>query len=445
MTAAATRGTAPIMPPAAPPASPPTPREHGDGRTLAGYLLMPRPKDLVKALILPVTFVLGVLAAGGVGTAQLVRALVVLAALELLIYPARYQWNDVRGFVADQHHPAKRSRGRLPGPLERGRAHVGASCAVAVLRLLATAALVLLLPGLQLGGPLLALALGVFGVAVAYEAIRSAATGRATRVPPPVRPMLVLLWVVVGAGYVVRGVTGLALATDLGRPPLLAVAAVVTLWAFGVAFVTSRWALEALDFARAEQGRLEWTARVEQAREHLLALARWLPARVPADDLPADADGDVSDWAALRRRTPVSAPWNVAAIVAGAAAAVTGRLLAGAATAGELVVPGAVGGLAALAVVLVPRGRTVTVLAGGASLAGALLLQEAPRPALAVLPWLAVLRAHVHFSAQRPSSVGRLADRVGTVLRALAVPVARAVVGRTTWEGLRDEPARPAR
>jgi hypothetical protein len=40
--------------------------------------------------------------------------------------PARYQWNDIRGFVAGQHHPAERDRGRLPGPIERVRARVAA-------------------------------------------------------------------------------------------------------------------------------------------------------------------------------------------------------------------------------------------------------------------------------------------------------------------------------
>nr|WP_161556700.1 hypothetical protein [Micromonospora acroterricola] len=418
----------------APPSAPDAP-DDGEGRSLAGYLAMPRPKDLVKALILPATFTLGALAEGGVTATQLLRALVVLAVLELLIYPARYQWNDVRGFVADQQHPAKRSRGRLPGPVERGRARIGASCAVAVLRLVATGAVALLLPGLRLGGLLATLTLGVFGVAIAYEAIRSAATGRATQVPPPVRPLLVLLWIVVGAGYVIRGATGLALAVDLGRPPALAVATVVTLWAFGIAFVTSRWALEALAFARADDGHLVWTARAEHAREHLLALARWLPTRVPAGDLPPGADGDVSDWAALRRRTRVSAPWNLAVLVAGTAAAVTGRLLAGTASAGELALSAAVGGLAALAVVLVPRGRVPAVLVGAAVLAGVLLLRGTPRPELAVLPWLAVVGAHVHFSAQRPSSVGRLADRIGALVRAVSVPVARAVVGRATWDG----------
>ncbi|KAB1912114.1 hypothetical protein [Micromonospora sp. AMSO31t] len=119
----------------------------------------------------------------------------------------------------------------------------------------------------------------------------------------------------------------------------------------------------------------------------------------------------------------------------------TGRLLAGPAPAGELAIPAVVGGLAALAVVLVPRGGCRSCWPA-ARCSPALLIQGAPRPALAVLPWLAVVGAHVHFSAQRPSSVGRLADRVGRLLRSVTVPAARLVVGRTTW-ALTARPAGP--
>jgi hypothetical protein len=34
--------------------------------------------------------------------------------LEYLIYAARYQWNDLRGFAHDQEHNGRRWRARLP-------------------------------------------------------------------------------------------------------------------------------------------------------------------------------------------------------------------------------------------------------------------------------------------------------------------------------------------
>jgi hypothetical protein len=55
--------------------------------------LVPRPKDLMKSLIVPLPFAVGALAAGGTSREQVLRALLVWAVLELLVYPARYQWN----------------------------------------------------------------------------------------------------------------------------------------------------------------------------------------------------------------------------------------------------------------------------------------------------------------------------------------------------------------
>src|SRR5437588_6762603 len=121
---------------------------------LARYLLLPRPKDLFKGGIIALTYALGLLTTGGAGTPSVLRALLVASVVELLVYQARYQWNDVRGFVADQNHPSSSGRGRLPGPLARARAHVAASCAVAGARLAVTGALIFALPGLHLRGVL---------------------------------------------------------------------------------------------------------------------------------------------------------------------------------------------------------------------------------------------------------------------------------------------------
>ncbi|WP_410574280.1 hypothetical protein [Amycolatopsis sp. cmx-4-61] len=408
------------------------PRPVPGRRTLLGYLLLPRPGDLVKALLMPAGFVLGALAAGGVDRDAVLRAVVAWIALELLVYPARYQWNDVRGFVADQHHPGE--RGRLPGPLDRVRAHVTASCAVALARLAAVAGLGLLLPGLHLGGVLTAITVGVFGIAVVYEALR-AGTGRTGQVPPAPRPRLVALWIVVGAGYALRGMTGLVLAA--GAHPAALVASAVTLWAFGGAFVTSRWALEATAFARIENGRLVWTARAEQAREHLLALVRWLPTRTAATD-PAG-------WAALRERTPVTAPWNLALVLAGAAAGPAGRLLTGPAPVAQAVLAGVLGGAGAGAVVLLPRWRMAIVLAGAVVQWWVFDAEWAPRPVAAVLPWLAVLGAFLVFAGQRPETIGTGMRHVRTAAAAMLAPLAHAVVGEATWDALRGGGLRESR
>ncbi|BBZ08344.1 hypothetical protein MDOR_25130 [Mycolicibacterium doricum] len=155
-------------------------------RSMAGYLPMPRRKDLTKGLLIPVTYGIGVLSAGGVTGESVVRAVVVLLAVELLVYPARYQWNDVRGFVADQRHPSSSGRGRLPGPLSCVHSRIVTSCSVAAAKLLTAAALIVLLPELHLAGVLSFAIVGVFAVAIVYELLRSASTGRRSEIPPAV-------------------------------------------------------------------------------------------------------------------------------------------------------------------------------------------------------------------------------------------------------------------
>ncbi|MCT7657521.1 hypothetical protein [Mycobacterium deserti] len=398
-------------------------------RTMLGYLLMPRPKDLVKGLLIPTTYVLGLLSAGDVTGTSLLRAGVVLLAVELLIYPARYQWNDIRGFAADQQHPASNDRGRLPGPLSSARAHVFASCAVIVARLAVTGVLIVSLPGLDLG-PILGFAtLGVFGVAIVYEMLRSVSTGRSGDIPAPLSTGIVLLWLTAGGGYVVRGITGLALAVELTARPTLAVAAAITLWAYGIAFVTGRWAMEATAFASAVDGRVVWHARAGQAREHLLALVRWLPTRVSGQI------DDLKDWAPLRESTSQVAPWHLAAITAGGAAAVTGRLLCGPCTVGDGVAATVVGAVTTAVVTAGARWRPPLILLGAAGVAVSMVLMGSPRPGLAVLPWLLLMGAYLFFSTrtmrrfERPNALGAIAAGIGSA-------VGRFVVGRATWEAM---------
>jgi hypothetical protein len=403
---------------------------------------MPRPGDAVKALLMPITFALGVLANGGTDGRSLGRAALVLLVLEFLVYPARYQWNDVRGFASDQRHPGE-DRGRLPGPLSMARSRVVASAMVAALRL-AAAAGVAFLPGLNLGGLVIAVIVGVFGVAAVYEALRTVATGRHDgETTPPVTPALALLWIVIGAGYAVRGMIGLALAMDLRDRPALAVAAAVTLWSYGIAFVTSRWAVESLAHARRDGQRVRWTADAAQAREHLLALTRWLPSSPDPLTMTEPADGSLTRWSVLRGRTPALAPWNVAVAISGGAAASTGLLLTGAGTGTAVRVVAVAGAVAALAVTRLPRLRPLVAGTGAIVLTVAFLAASAPHPLVALLPWAAVMVAYLHYSGQCVETMGDLGRVVRAAMCRALTPLARLAVGHRTWQVLAtDGPAR---
>jgi hypothetical protein len=403
-------------------------------RGLAQYLLLPRPKDLVKGWLIVLTYVLGLLSTGEVNAASALRALLVVSVVELLVYQARYQWNDVRGFVADQNHPSSSGRGRLPGPLARARPHVAASCAVAGARLAVTGALVFALPGLHLGGVLGLAVAGVFGVAVAYEIIRSLSTGRSAVTPTPIRVGAVLLWLTVGAGYAVRGLVGLGLAVDLCKRPTLLVAAMVTLWCYGIAFVTCRWAVEVTAFAAIRDGRVTWQARTDQAREHQLALTRWIPSNTLGVKV-------MDDWAPLRQRTAPTAPWNLATVVAGGAAAVTGWLLGGSCPVEDAVISVAVGAAATFIAVSTSRGRAVVVVIAALLLSGTFSVLAAPRPLLAVLPWLVLMVVYL-FSTTRTLRKLRRTNRFALLAHSMVVAMVRLVVGRSTWEALQRPPER---
>ena len=364
----------------------------GAGRTLRSYLLLPRPGDLVKAWILPLGFALGALAGGPLSADELLRAACAWVALELLIYQARYQWNDIRGHASDLRHPQAAQRGRLPGPASRATAHVRASVAVAVLRIAIVGAIAALLP--SLAATLAALAVSVFALAVLYEVLRSRGTGTSEQVPPPLRPAIVALWLVSGGGYAIRGVAGLALSGVLAGRPGIAIAAVASAWSFGVAFVTIRWAIEAVPFARLRNGRVIWEAEAGQAREHSLALVRWLPETADA----AGGDG-LAHWRPLSGHTSMRAPWNLATTVAGGAAATLGFGLAGASGAVEIGLAALCGGAGAAALLASQR-RPPALLIGAGVLAVVAQVAGAQRPWLAILPWMLVTADHVLFASQ---------------------------------------------
>lgn len=377
-------------------------------RTLLSYLLIPRPHDLVKGLMIAVPYVVGVLGFGEFGAESACRAFIVILAVELLIYAARYQWNDIRGFRSDQQHPDCVARGRLPGPLSKEQSRKTTSLAVAVARMVVVVLLAMLVPGLNLGTILAWSVAGVFGAAFLYESLRRVVTGRTDDDTRSLRPAVVALWFVVGAGYAVRGLIGLGLAIDITAYPGLAAVATVTFWAYGVAFVMSRWAVEATAFAQSYSGTIVWSASASQAREHQIALARWLP-----DHLSSFSPGDgertaIRNWAPLSDRTSLLAPWNIAMIVAGAGAAVTGYAVAGGAISSLMAPFALLGAVLAFAVVTVPRRqRLISVATGSVVLGIPAVTLEVPSPVVVALPWLLLMGAYLFFSTRTLAKLER--------------------------------------
>ena len=150
-------------------------------RSLLSYLLMPRVAEWVKWVIAPGAFVVTAWATGAFRNWH--QFIIVWLILEYLIYQARYQWNDIRGFHEDAEHPESTARLRLPGG-PNARRNILASCLVGVLRLtlaVCIAAVTRLLPAVTL---LIGL---VFGVAIGYEALRAAPASPRLSLRPTVR------------------------------------------------------------------------------------------------------------------------------------------------------------------------------------------------------------------------------------------------------------------
>ncbi len=154
-----------------------------------------------------------------------------------------------------------------------------------------------------------------------------------------------------------------------------------------------------------------------------MALAKWLPSEVDPRDLRG-SDATLADWRALRAGTSFSAPWNLAAVLAGAAAGLTGCLLANRdAPLGHALAASLSAGLASIGVLAAARRRGLATAVAAASLVGALTLAGVARPALAMLPWFVITVAQVIAMQQCLSSLGRPLSALRRRPRQSGVPV----------------------
>jgi hypothetical protein len=321
------------------------------------------------------------------------RFVVLWLVLELLIYPARYQWNDIAGVDADQRHPEAGARSRLPvgsTPQDRRRS-IRLSWLTAAARVLA-ALLVGWLAGLT--GPVLVLAGAVFAIAGSYEWLRASRNRHWTSA------RVVAVWLAVGLGYLVRGGLGLSCGGLPWRSAAMA-ATLLCLGAFGIMFVLLTWALEATSYCAAD-GDGRWHARPElAAKPHLAALLRHVGEPLGHGGLPPGTGRYCGGDRVLRGGSALTAPWNLALIAAAASGAAAGAALARPHAAGAVAwIAAAAAGLAGGVVLARCRsawGRWTVAAAWFPVVIGAGLLARPALPVLAGLPWLAVAGLYCTF------------------------------------------------
>ena len=425
------------------PLLPSPPRE----RTLISYLLLPRPEDWVKWLFFPIAFTLAVLTVARVDEAQLGEAIIFFVVLEYLLYEARYQWNDIRGFPSDQHHPFRSERRRLPGPEQLIKIHVAWSGVFIALRLIAVLFLAVLLPSLH-QEVLVAFVL-VFFPAVLYELLRSArrensnpdASGRTNDVqdPFPLSANTIAIWGIVGIGYAVRGLLGLYFGLNHMLPLATILLSGLMLWSFGVMVVTLTWALEAMAYCQTAGAQLRYMPYLHR-KSHLGALLRYVDERRPV--LGQDIDrptGGVERVLASRGR--VLAPWNLALWLSASSAAALGAVLSYqlAPPLSAIVVFAGIGLFGGLLL----AGCGNTLQRWSLTVVGALVIFAlakyggAPLPFLAFIPWTLCAGFYCGFRQVSYADLKAGLKPIVDFAAAVGVLLTRLAVGTSTWESIR--------
>lgn len=318
---------------------PRAPRPRGT-RTLAGYLLIPRPDDLVKVVFVLAGMFFGWLSTWGEERAATAGELALfVVAVEYLVYQSRYQWNDIRGVHEDLRAPDTFMRGRLPG----GARNVGSSLTVMLIRIYMV--LVIVAVGNEKGDTfssqdtvLISSILLVYLLALPYELVRSRA--RMTQECSAGRLRFTLF--LVGLGYPLRfGLGWLALGGDVSIWFFVSLAGI---WGLGLAFVSLTWILEAGSYVSwtvvsNDTGVREFGGSPEtpiRIKPHLLALFiavgfNWTDKTTDASVSRTDLDGKNVKWLLQVPRTSqnIRSPWIIGAAVYFASLGLSGGSLVG--------------------------------------------------------------------------------------------------------------------
>jgi hypothetical protein len=395
-------------------------REH----SLVSYLLMPRIAELVKWVIAPGAFVFTAWSVGSFRNWH--QFIITWLVLEYLVYEARYQWNDIRGFREDTEHPERAARLRLPAGVNAQR-NIRASCLVGGLRL---ALAVCIAAETQLLGPVTLLIGLVFGLAIVYEALRAAPVSFRLSLQPTARSTAI--WIMVGLGYAIRSGVGFWLG-GLRLASLPAVSGMLYFVAFGIMFVLLAWVLEAAGYCHTDGSGQLFPAAGLTAKPHLAVLLRWTDCKVRTgnSDLPGAA------VPVLAKRGKLYAPWNVALWLGAGLGAVVGiRFAAPTPSPAVYGAAAAVSLSGALLLMLVRRFaiRLAVMAVIAAALIGITFPEvHQPRVIVAVIPWVAIGCDYAYFRASSYQDVvsfgPNLISGLRTVVCAPAFLVARMIVG----------------
>ncbi|BDH05825.1 hypothetical protein [Streptomyces seoulensis] len=404
-------------------------------RGLLSYLLLPRPEDWVKWLLVPLAFTVVVLARDL--TPQWGRLLLTMLLVEYLVYAARYQVNDIRGYAEDAFHPEAAARMRLPHPADAAarRLVVVSSALVAALRLV-TALGIAVATGLTRGFAGATAVIAVAGVLYEYLRTTEARPGSARRAAA------VGLWLLVGTGYALRYAVGAHAAGLPVGDPLVWTGALYA-YGLGMMFVLLTWVLEASAYCLAPRPRRWYASPALRAKPHLLLLLRHvlgvtlMPGPPPSGPPARPGCGEIP---VLRGRCAPAAPWNLAYWATVAAGAPLALRLAGLApddAAGVWILAVSAPAAALLPLAGGPAVRTLLLAAGTVLPAVGVALLAGPGAALfTALPFTVCGCLYTSFRQQSYRDLKHFLPDLTAAARQSAARVLRALIGRATWDDL---------
>lgn len=278
-------------------------------RGLVSYFIIPRVSDLFKVAIAPLlALVLSLLAPVSF---DIPVFLAIWITFELLVYQARYQWNDIIGLDGDLKHPQRSRRLRLPVGLDSAEQARVVALSWAVLLLKIILALALGWTVLDVGPQISWLTAGVALNAGFYEYLRNN-PGSARFGEKLSRTMWKtgLLWLLILPGYGMRALIPF-LASDVPLESMATLFFVLGFASLGLMNVLMIWTLEAASFCSV--GPPVSAKRTLLDRPHLLRLLLFTELR---PDRPGDKECTAREVEILRAGKRISTPWNFAGLAA---------------------------------------------------------------------------------------------------------------------------------
>lgn len=304
------------------------------------YLLYPRPKDVIKDGFIIVGAILGMIATHNSDPWPLVACIVVI---DVLVYQARYQINDIRGISEDKKNPEADNRKRLELINQDQRLSIVVSLVCATIKVLLAIIISLMLASDYeiTSRVLLAGTISVFVLAILYETARYRAGKRwedMVRDCPDIKhlngfcstsPITILkelksavwIFVLVGIGYPLRIIVAALCYIPLSDFFAGSVGAISLFWAFillgiaswlfGVSFVSITWAFEASSILRNMHKKGLYFYKPH------IALMGYMLGDVAANDRPLSGFRKQSNGKVKRTKRPFCFFWDLTMLVCG--------------------------------------------------------------------------------------------------------------------------------